>query len=102
MSEPLVLALISDPATGAELAAGFEEESVPLTVVVAQGLPRALAREAARRARLGIGIGGDGDTLALVLTGAPSRPYLEAPAVAARRFGQDAARIAARRPLRLS
>ena len=101
MSEPLVLALISDTATGAALAAGFEEEGVPVTVVAVEGAPRALAREAARRALLGIGIGGDEETLALVLAGAPSAPYLEAPAAAARAFGHDAARIAARRPLGL-
>ena len=79
MSEPLVLALVSDPAAGAALAAGFEEEGVPVTVVVAEGAPAALAREAARRALLGIGIGGDGDRLALVLAGGPARPYLEVP-----------------------
>lgn len=101
MSEPLVLALVSDPAAGAELALGFEEEGVPVSVVAAPGAPRALARRAARQSVLGIGIGGDGETLALVLAGAPSRPYLEAPAGAARAFGRNAARVAARRPLRL-
>lgn len=101
MSEPLVLALVSDPATGAALAAGFEEEGVPVTVVVAEGAPGALAREAARRALLGIGIGGDGNRLALVLAGGPARPYLEVPSAAARSLGRDAARIAARRPLTL-
>ncbi len=39
--------------------------------------------------------------LALVLAGGPARPYLEAPAVVARSFGRNAARVAARRPLRL-
>jgi hypothetical protein len=99
VSEPLVLALIGDAVTGARLAAGFEEEGVPVTVLTAAGAPEALAREAAKRALLGIGIGGDGERLALVLAGAPARPYLEAPATAARAFGHDAARIAARRPL---
>jgi hypothetical protein len=101
VSEPLVLALVSDPATGTALAEGFEEEGVPVTVVAAEGTPAALARQAANRAVLGIGIGGDADRLALVLAGGPARPYLEAPAAVARSFGQDAARIAARRPLGL-
>jgi hypothetical protein len=99
VSEPLVLALMSDPGTGAQVAAGFEEEGVPVTVQAAEGAADALARAAAKRALLGIGIGGDGGRLALVLAGAPREPYLEAPASAARAFGHDAARIAARRPL---
>lgn len=99
MTEPLVLALISDPGTGAQLAAGFEEEGVPVAVEAAEGAADVLARAAAKRALLGIGIGGDGERLALVLAGAPRVPYLEAPAGAARAFGHDAARIAARRPL---
>lgn len=101
MSDPLVLALVADHAVGAALAHGFEEEGVPLTVAEAQGEPAALAREAARRAVLGIGIGGDGDRLVVVLAGAPARPYLEADSAAARSLGRDAARIAARRPLGL-
>jgi hypothetical protein len=99
VSEPLVLALVSDAISGAALAAGFEEEGVPMVVVAAQGAPEDLARAAAKRAVLGIGIGGDGDRLALVLAGGPPRAYLEAPAAAARSFGRNAARIAARRPL---
>jgi hypothetical protein len=99
MSEALVLALVSDGAVGEALAAGFEEEGVPITVLAGRGAPAALARTAADRALLGIGIGGDGERLALVLAGAPARPYLERPAAAARAFGHDAARIAARRPL---
>jgi len=102
VTEPLVLALLSDPAAAKALAAGFEEEDVPLTVEAGEGAPKALAREAARRALLGIGVGGDGERLALVLAGATTRPYLEAPASEARSFGHDAARIVARRPLRLS
>jgi hypothetical protein len=101
MTDPLVLALVSDAGVGAALAAGFEEEGVPLTVVSADGSPAALARDAAQRAVLGIGVGGDGDHLALVLAGGPPRPYLEAPGGDARAFGRNAARIAARRPLRL-
>ena len=101
MSVPLVVALVSDASVAAVLAAGFEEEGVPVTVSPGAGAPEALARTAARRALLGIGIGGDGDRLALVLAGAPARPYLLAPRAAARSFGHDAARIAARRPLGL-
>jgi hypothetical protein len=103
LSEPLVLALLVDqvdPARAAALAAGFEEEGVPLTVAAASGTALALARDAAARALLGVGIGGDRDGLALVLAGAPRRPYLRAAIADARAFGHDAARIAARRPLR--
>jgi Dehydratase medium subunit len=101
VSEPLVLALISDAATGSALAEGFEEEGVPVTVIAAEGGPEALARAAAQRAVLGIGIGGDDDRLVLILAGGPPRPYLEGPATAARSLGHNAARIASRRPLRL-
>jgi hypothetical protein len=100
VSDPLVLALVSDPAIGAALGLGFEEEGVPLTVRIAEGAPHALARQAAAGAVLGIGIGG-GDQLAVVLAGAFGQPYLEASAAAARALGRDAARIAARRPLNL-
>ncbi len=103
MSDPLVLALLHDAATGAALAAGFEEEGVPVTVIVteAAGAPEALARAAARAAILGIGIGADRERLVLVLAASPARPYLEAPSEHARAFGRDAARIASRRPLAL-
>ena len=100
MIEPLVLALLSESAPRAEIAAGFEEEGVPLAVEPASGAPDALAQEAARRAVLGVGVGGDGDRLVLALAGGPARPYLVAPASEARSFGHDAARIVARRPLR--
>ena len=99
MTQPLVLALIADRAAGVALALGFEEEGVPVAVEAAVGEPEALARRAANRALLGIGIGGDGERLALVLLGSRGQPYLAAPAAAARRLGHDAARIAARRPL---
>lgn len=94
-----MLALVGDADVGARVAAGFEEEGVPVTVLEAEGPPEALARQAAARALLGIGIGGDGERLALVLAGAPGRTYLQAPASSARAFGHNAARIAARRPL---
>jgi hypothetical protein len=103
VSEPLVLALVADEVTGARIAAGFEEEGVPVTVrtatAAAVGTADALARAAAGQALLGIGIGGDGERLALVLAGASGRAYLEAPVAAARAFGHRAARVAARRPL---
>ena len=100
MNEPLLLALLTDEAPRAALAAAFEEEGVPLEVAVAQGSAEALAREAATRAALGLGIGGDHDRLVLVLAAFPGRPYLEVKAAEARAFGHDAARVAARRPLR--
>ncbi|HXO08216.1 MAG TPA: glycerol dehydratase reactivase beta/small subunit family protein [Solirubrobacteraceae bacterium] len=101
MSEPLVLALVCDAVVGAELAAGFEEEGVPVTVAIARGAPLILAREAAKTAALGIGIGADGARLVLVLAASPAAPYLEADAGRARLFGSNAARIAAHRPLAL-
>jgi hypothetical protein len=96
---PLVLALLCEGAPRAALAAGFEEEGVPLLVEAAHGSPQELARRAARRSLLGIGLGGDGERLVLALASGPARPYLEAPAADARAFGHDAARVAARRPL---
>jgi hypothetical protein len=97
---PLLLALLTESAPRTALAAGFEEEGVPLEVEVAEGSPEALAREAAGRGALGIGLGGDQSRLVLVLAALPTSPYLEANAAEARAFGRDAARVAARRPLR--
>ncbi len=103
MSEPLVLALVAadvpEAAVGA-LRAGFEEESVPLTVERAEGTRQELGRAAALRALLGIGVGVDGDGACAVLAGAPSASYLEAPQADVRALAQDAARVAGRRPLR--
>jgi hypothetical protein len=100
MTDPLVLALMSDASSCAALAAGFEEEGVPLTIEIAEGTPQGLAREAAKQAVLGVGLGGDAERLVLVLAAAPGDPYLEGPASNARSFAQNAARVAARRPLR--
>lgn len=100
MHEPLLVALLTEAAPRTALAAGFEEEGVPLDVEMAEGTPEALAREAAGRAVLGLGIGGDHDRLVAVLVAFPGRPYLEVKATEARAFGHDAARVAARRPLR--
>jgi hypothetical protein len=97
---PLLLALLTESAPRTALAAGFEEEGVPLEVQVAEGPPEILAREAARRGALGIGLGGDHSRLVLVLAALPASPYLEANAAEARAFGRNAARVAARRPLR--
>jgi hypothetical protein len=100
MTDPLVLALMSDASPCAALAAGFEEEGVPLTIEIAEGTPQTLARGAAKQALLGLGLGGDADRLVLVLAAAPERPYVEGSASEARSFAQNAARVAARRPLR--
>jgi hypothetical protein len=103
MSEPLVLALVApDVPEGplAALRAGFEEESVPLAIERAEGTGNQLARAAATRALLGIGLGIDARGACLVLAAAPAGPYLEAPLTGVRAFAQDCARIAGRRPLR--
>jgi hypothetical protein len=94
-----VVALLSDDSPAAALAAGFEEEGVPLAIEPAEGEAEPLALEAAQRSELAIGVGGDGERLILVVAG---RRYLEAPVAEARRFGHDAARIAAHRRVRQS
>ena len=98
MTAPVV-ALIDDPATARQVAAGFEEEGVPLGIEQRSGTPLELAREAARRSTLGLGIGGAAGRLVAVLAAASGRAYLEAHARDARRFGHEVARIVARRPL---
>jgi hypothetical protein len=100
LTDPLVLALISEPALGPALAAGFEEEGVPLTIEVAEGTAHNLAREAARQSVLGLGLGGDAEQLVLALAAASKHPYVEGPAGDARSFAHNAARVATRRPLR--
>jgi hypothetical protein len=100
VTSDLVVALLAHGAPASALAAGFEEEGVPLSVRHAPGEAAALAREAAGQAALGLGIGGDETRLALVLAAAPGRSYLEASATRGRSFAQAAARVAARRPLR--
>ena len=94
-----VVALLADPAAERDLAAGFEEESVPLTVESRSGDPLALARAAARDSALGLGIGSSSGRLFLVLAAAPGEPYLEGTVSEARAFGHAAARLAAGRPL---
>jgi hypothetical protein len=95
----VIVALLAAAEIEKELAAGFEEEGVPLRCEPGSGEPLVLAREAARRSPLGLGIGGDARLLVLALAAAPSRPYLEASSADARRFGHAAARVAAHRPL---
>jgi hypothetical protein len=95
-----VVALLADDAAARGLAAGFEEEGVPLDLEWRRGEALALAREAARRSYLGFGVGGDAVRLVLVLAPAPACAYLEATAADGRRFGHAAARVAARRPVR--
>ncbi len=103
MSEPLVLALVAGDVPGdaiAALRAGFEEEGVPLAVERAEGSAQELARAAAARAVLGLGLGVDAARACAVLAAAPAAAYLDAPLAAARALAQDAARVAGRRPLR--
>jgi Dehydratase medium subunit len=97
---PAVVALLADDAPTRSLAAGFEEEGVPLDLARGSGEAFALAREAAGRSYLGLGVGGDAARLVLVLAAAPATAYLAATAADARRFGHAAARVAACRPLR--
>jgi hypothetical protein len=97
----VILALLAGSEPQRDLAAGFEEEGVPLHFEPASGEAHALAREAARRSPLGLGVGGDAERLVLVVAAAPGRPYLEATLQNARAFGHSAARIAACRPLSL-
>jgi hypothetical protein len=96
-----VVALLDDPAAARDLAAGFEEESVPLAVQPRAGDALPLAREAARVSALGLGIGGSSGRLVLVLAASPGRPYLDGAVSEARAFGHAAARLAAGRPLGL-
>lgn len=96
----MILALLATSEPQRDLAAGFEEEGVPLRCEPASGEAHTLAREAARRSPLGLGVGGDGQRLVLVIAAAPGHPYLESATENARAFGHSAARVAARRPLR--
>ena len=103
MSDPLVLALVAaDVPEGAlaALRAGFEEESVPLAVERAEGTGHELARAAAARALLGLGVGVDSQGACAVLAAAPAAPYLREPLAGMRAFAHDAARVAGRRPMR--
>lgn len=95
---PAVVALLAGRAGERDLSAGFEEEGVPLEIEASSGDRYSLARVAALRSPLGLGVGGDAGGLVLALAAWPARAYLEAPAGAARAFGHAAARVAARRP----
>jgi hypothetical protein len=94
-----VVALLADRSCERGLAAGFEEEGVPLTCELAPGEAAALAREAVTRSALGLGVGGDAERLVLVLAGSAGQAYLQGDVLDARAFGHAAARVAARRPL---
>ena len=94
-----MIALLADPgAAGAveRVAAGCEEEGVPLETAIAEGERLELAREAARRSPLGIGVGLDAGGGCIALAAAPGRAYVEG--AADRSLGRAAGRIAARRP----
>jgi hypothetical protein len=91
--------LLDGRASDRALAAGFEEEGVPVVVERGDGDALSLAQVAARTSELGLGVGADSERIVLVLAAASARPYLEAGAAATRAFAQAAARIAARRPL---
>jgi N-acetylmuramic acid 6-phosphate (MurNAc-6-P) etherase len=98
---PQVLVLL-DPAVefaGREVVAGLEEEGVPFAIGVECSDAMALGRRAAAASALGIGIGGDAARLVVVLAASAGRPYIEGTVADARTIGQQAARIAARRPL---
>jgi hypothetical protein len=94
-----VVALLRDAVAARELAAGFEEEGVPLSIESRSGDALSLAREAARISALGLGIGGSSTQLLVVLAAVSGRPYLEGSPSEARAFGHAAARLAAGRPL---
>jgi len=93
-----VHALLTDSAAERSLAAGFEEEGVPLLARRGSGDALSLAQDAASSSPLGIGIGADSRSLVLALASWPD-VYLEAEPHAARAFGRSAARLAARRPI---
>ena len=82
----------ADAALFRAVAAAFEEEAVPLSVVAPIS-----ARAAALRSPLGIGIALHDGALAIALSTGPDVPYVigDDP----RRMGRFAARLAARRPL---
>jgi hypothetical protein len=92
MSPPTVVLASDDPEVIRAVAAAFEEEAVPLSVVTPIS-----ARAAALRSPLGIGIALHDGALAIALSTGPDVPYVigDDP----RRMGRFAARLAARRPL---
>ncbi len=94
-----VVAILSDSSVAQPLAAGFEEEGVPLEIGEGVGDALDLARDAAARSALGIGVGSDTLALVLVLSASPGRPYLQGTPDGARAFGHAAARIASQRPV---
>ena len=79
------------------LAAGCEEEGVPVLIRRCEGSAEALARLAAAESLLGIGVSIDARGGMIVLAAAPGSPYLTGTDL--RLLGHQAACIAARRPL---
>jgi hypothetical protein len=92
MTPPAVILAADDPAAIRAVAAAFEEEGVPLSVV-----PPNTARAAALLSPLGIGVAPHGDEFAIALSTGPDVPYVVGDDP--RQVGHIAARIAARRPL---
>ncbi len=84
----------------AAAAAGCEEEGVPSIAIEGTGTAAEHAREAARASGLGIGVG-IGSEGACIALAASAGPYLAGGLAETRLIGQNAARIAARRPLSL-
>jgi len=84
---------------GRVAAAAFEEEGVPVHITVVEtGQADRLAARAAARSPLRIGFASDDKVAVIHLAGAAS-PYLSSPIAQLRHLAQQAARIAARRPL---
>ena len=92
MTPPSVVLASVDPDVIRWVAAAFEEEGVPLTVIDV-----GTYRSAATRSPLGIGIASADGRLAIGLATGPDSPYVigDDP----RQMGRIAARLAARRPL---
>ena len=92
MTPPAVVLASENALAIRGIAAGFEEEGVPLTVI-----PPCTPRAAALRSPLGIGIAHQDAELAIGLATGPETPYVigDDP----RQMGRIAARLAARRPL---
>ena len=84
----------------AAAAAGCEEEGVPSIAIDGTGTAAERAREAARASGLGIGVG-IGPEGACIALAAWAGTYLAGGLAETRLIGQNAARIAVRRPLPL-
>jgi hypothetical protein len=94
-----VIVALAPAAMLVQIAAGIEEEGVPFEAIERSGGAFELAREAARGAPGGIGIGGDADRVVVCLAAWAHEPYLDLPATSARQAGHAAGRLTTRRPL---